>query len=131
MIFPPPRFWLTVFLPCYPGFPSRHALPARRFFLVRIVFPFRRAPSARRFRPARAMFPFCRAFFARRSRSSVRFPFASCTTRSASLPVHSVSRSVPCLAFSAHISFFLSFAGYYCTRQTTLLFGGLQGKPSH
>ena len=62
---PPPRLWITVSLPRYPGFPSRSALPARRFFHVRTVFPFRRAPSARRFRPVRAVYPFCRAPSAR------------------------------------------------------------------
>ena len=59
----------------------------------------------------------------------VRFPVASCVTRSASLPVLPVSRSVPCRAFCAHRSFL--FEGYYCTRRTTLLFSGLLGKPSH
>ena len=158
MIFPPPRLWFTVSLPCYPGFPSRRALPARLSLPLRTVFPFRRAPSARRFRPARAVFPFRRAPSARRfrparaffplrrapsarrfrparaifplrralfARHSVRFPVASCVTRSASLPVRSVSRSVPFRAFCA--PFFLSFAGYYCTRRTSLLFGGLLG----
>ena len=144
-MFPPPRVRFTVFLPCYPGFPSRcalparrsvllrtvfplrRALPARRSVLLRAVFPFRRAPSAQRFRPARAIFPLCRALFARRSRLSVWFPVASRVTRSASLPLRPVSRSVPFRASCA--PFFLSFAGYYCTRRTSLLFGGLLGKP--
>ena len=144
-MFPPPRLWFTVSLPCYPGFPSRRALPARRSFLLPTVFPIRRAPSARRFRPARDVFPFRRvpsarrfrparaifplrcALFARRSRLSVRFPSASIVTRSACLPVRPISRSAPFRASCA--PFFLSL--YYCTRRTSLLFGGLLGKPSH
>ena len=70
-------------------------LSAGRFRPARAVFPFRRAPSARRFRPARAIFPLRLALFARRSRLSVRFPVASCVTRSASLPLRPVSRSAP------------------------------------
>ena len=107
-------------------FPFRRAPSARRFRPFRAVFPFRRAPSARRFHPARAIFPLRRALFARRSRLSVRFPVASCVTRSASLPVRPVSRSSPFRASCA--PFFLSFAGYYCTRRTSLLFGGLEAE---
>ena len=129
LIFPPPCLWLTVSLPCYPGFPSRRALPARRFLLVRTVLSFRSAPSARRSRTVRAIFPLCRAPFARRSRLSARFPVASCSTRSASLPIHPVSRSVPCCAFCAHRSFFRRvllystniFAPWQSARQTVTL----------
>ena len=117
------------FRPARAVFPFRRAPSARRFRPARAVFPFRRAPSARRFRPARAVFPFRRAPFARRSRLSVRFPVASCVIRSASLPVRPVPRPVPFRASCA--PFFLSFAGYYCTRRTSLLFGGLLGKSSH
>ena len=117
------------FRPARAVFPFRRAPSARRFRPARAVFPFRRATSARRFRPARAVFPFRRAPFARRSRLSVRFPVASCIIRSASLPVRPVPRPVPFRASCA--PFFLSFAGYYCTRRTSLLFGGLLGKSSH
>ena len=100
---------------------SRFSAPLRAtrstFLSCPYRFPFRRVPSTRRLCPARAFFPLCRALFARRSRSSFWFSFASCVTRSASLPVRPVSRSVPCRAFSAHIFFFLSFAGYYFTRR--------------
>ena len=115
--------------PTLPLRPGRFPASSRAF---RTMFPPRpcRFPVSSRaicptFPPARAIFPPCCALFARRSRLSVRFPVASCVNCSASLPVRPVSRSVPFRTFCA--PFFLSFAGYYCTRRTTLLFGGLLG----
>ena len=85
--------------PTFPPLPCRFPVSSRA---IRPTFP-----------PRPCIFPLRRALFARRSRLSVRFPVASCVTRSASLPVRPVSRSAPFRASCA--PFFLSFAGYYCT----------------
>ena len=67
----------------------------------------------------RPTLPFVRPVFRRVVRDSF-----GVSSRPSHLPFCPVSRLQ-----RSHL--FLSFAGYYCTRRTTLLFGGLLGKPSH
>ena len=71
--------------------------------------------SSRAFRPT---LPFVRPV----SRCAVRYSFGV-SSRPFRLPFCPVSRFLRTI-----LSF---FAGYYCTRRTSLLFGGLLGKPSH
>ena len=70
-------------------------------------------------RVVRPTLPFVRAF----SRCVVRYSFGV-SSRPSRL------RFCPVSLFP-HSTFFLSFAGYYCTPQTTLRFGSLPGKPSY
>ena len=109
---PPYRFAVSsrAIRPTFPPRPCRFPVLSRA---IRPTFPPRpcRFPVSLRaihptFPPRPCQFSLRCALFARRSRLSVRFPVAPCVTRSASLPVRCVSRSVPFRASCA--AFFLS-----------------------
>ena len=93
---------------------------AQRFCLARTVFPLFCASQARLFRPAPTVLPHCRALFALRSRSSVRFPVASCVTRSRLFPSIPSPVLFP-VALFALIAFFFGRVLLYSTNNFALL----------
>ena len=90
--------------------PNRFLVSPRTVCLTFPSRPYRFSASSRAVRPT---FPFVPPVL----RCVVRYSFGV-SSRPSRLPFCPVSRLL-------HSPFFLSFAGYYCTRPTTLLFGGL------